>query len=400
MAKRDYYEVLGVSRDATAEEIKKAYRKLARQYHPDANKDDPNAEEKFKEIAEAYDVLSDPQKRARYDQFGHADGQGQWGFGFGNNADFGGFGGFGTGFGDIFDMFFGSGMGAREQRRTPQRGADLRYDLEISFEEAAFGLETEIKVPRMEKCSACNGTGAKAGTQPKTCPTCQGTGQVQYVRNTALGRFVSVRTCEACGGEGHIIETPCPECRGKGRTQKVRTIQVKIPPGVDTGSRIRIAGEGEAGTLGGPPGDLYVFIQVRPHKYFKRRDSDVIYDLEISFTQAALGDEVEVPTLDGPVVLKIPEGTQTGTSFRLRKRGFPNLRGFGRGDQHVRIIVKTPTNLTPRQRELLKEFARLSEEKDSGKSSGEKMDSKSEKKAEGKGEQKGFFERMKDTFGI
>jgi molecular chaperone DnaJ len=398
LAKRDYYEVLGVSRDASAEEIKKAYRKLARQYHPDANREDPDAEEKFKEVAEAYDVLSDSQKRARYDQFGHMDGQGQWG-----NGGFGGFEGFGGGFGDIFDMFFGGGMGGgREQRRGPQRGADLRYDLEIAFEEAAFGLETEIKVPRMENCPACEGTGAREGTRPKTCSSCRGTGQTQYVRNTALGRFVSVKTCDVCGGVGQVVDDPCPECKGKGRAQKVRTIKVKIPAGVDTGSRIRIVGEGEAGTLGGPSGDLYVFIQVRPHKYFKRRDADVFYDLSISFVQAALGDELEIPTLDGSVVLKIPEGTQTGTSFRLKKRGFPNLRGFGRGDQHVRVTVKTPTNLSPKQRELLKEFASISgEEQRAKKAEPEgKPEGKGENKAENKGEQKGFFNKMRDTFGL
>lgn len=396
MAKRDYYEVLGVNKDASAEEIKKAYRNLARQYHPDANRDDPNAEQKFKEIAEAYDVLSDTQKRARYDQFGHLDGQGQWGAG-----GFGGFEGFGGGFGDIFDMFFG-GMGAREQRRGPQKGADLRYDLEISFEEAAFGLEREIKIPRMENCPLCNGTGAKAGTKPKTCSTCRGTGQVQYVRNTALGRFVSIKTCDVCGGTGQTIDEPCPECYGKGRAQKVRTIKVKIPAGVDNGSRIRVSGEGEAGTLGGPQGDLYVFIQVRPHKYFKRKDADVFYEMPISFVQAALGDEIEVPTLDGPVVLKIPEGTQTGTVFRLRKRGFPNLHGLGRGDQHVQVVVETPSKLSLKQRELLKEFAQLSGEDIDLKQpkKGNKTEGELKNKSETKSEQKSFIKKMKDTFKI
>ncbi|RYD03396.1 hypothetical protein N752_19655 [Desulforamulus aquiferis] len=311
MAKRDYYEVLGVSRDASPEDLKKAYRKLARQYHPDAysgNKDE--AEAKFKEIAEAYAVLSDQEKRAAYDQFGHAatDGQGFGAGGFGG-ADFGG------GLGDIFDMFFG-GMG--RQRTGPQKGSDLRINLEISFKEAAFGLERDIQVPRIETCDTCAGSGSAPGSKTKTCGICQGTGQVQIAQNTPFGRIVQSRTCEQCRGTGKVIEKPCPTCRGMGQVRKTKTIHIKIPAGVDDGSRLRLNGEGEAGIRGGPPGDLYVYLSVRPHKDFARDGNEVIYEMNISFAQAALGDVVEVPTLDGTAELKVPEGTQTGTVFRIK----------------------------------------------------------------------------------
>ncbi len=352
MAKRDYYEVLGVERGASEEEIKKAYRRLARKYHPDVNKDDPQAEEKFKEINEAHEVLSDPQKRAAYDRFGHAGTDPN----FGAGAGAGGFGDFSfEGFGDIFDMFFGGG--GRRQRTGPQKGADLRYDLRIEFEEAAFGKETTIKVPRTELCSTCHGNRAKPGTPIKTCPNCGGSGQVHSVQNTMFGRFSTVRPCDRCQGEGKIIETPCPTCAGRGRLRQVRTIEITIPAGVDTGHRLRVAGEGEAGERGGPPGDLYVYITVKPHPLFKRTGNDLILEQKISFAQAALGATIEVPTLEGTATLKIPEGTQTGTLFRLRGKGVPYLRGSGRGDELVRVRIDVPTKLNQAQREAIRQVA-------------------------------------------
>jgi molecular chaperone DnaJ len=346
LSKRDYYEVLGVSKNATEDEIKKAYRKLARQYHPDVNKDDPNAEEKFKEVTEAYEVLSDSEKRARYDQFGHADpGAGFGGFGGGGGADFGGFG-------DIFDMFFGGGG----RQRGPRKGADLQYNLQIEFEEAAKGVEKEIEIPRTEECPTCHGSGAKPGTHPETCSVCRGTGAQEQVINTPLGRMVNRRPCQACGGDGKIIKDPCTQCRGNGTIKVRKRISVKIPAGVDTGNRIRISGAGEAGDKGAPPGDLYVVIYVREHRFFDRDGDDIFCRVPISFVQAALGDEIEVETLDGKVKLRIPEGTQTGTSFRLRGKGMPRLHSNYRGDQHVRVVVITPTDLNDRQRELLRQL--------------------------------------------
>ncbi|MEW5865443.1 MAG: molecular chaperone DnaJ [Bacillota bacterium] len=355
MAKRDYYEVLGVDRNASQEEIKKAFRKLARRYHPDMNKEDPSAEAKFKEINEAYEVLSDPEKRSRYDQFGHA-AEGPAGPGGAGGWDFGDFGSFDS----IFDMFFGGGFrGSRAPRPGPERGADLRYDLEISLEEAAFGLEREIDVVRLESCPDCRGTGAKPGTSPVTCPLCGGRGQTSQVRNTAFGRFTSIATCPRCAGEGKIVESPCQSCQGRGRVRRHKRIRVKIPAGVDSGMRVRVAGEGEAGMRGGPPGDLFVFIEVRPHEVFEREGNDIVCEVPVGVWQAALGDDIEVPALDGKASLHIPEGTQTGTLFRLRGKGIPDVHGRERGDQYVRVKVVTPTRLTEKERELLRELARL-----------------------------------------
>jgi len=399
--KRDYYEVLGVSRDADEAEIKKAYRRLALQYHPDRNKDDPNAAEKFKEINEAYEVLSDPEKRAQYDQFGHAAfGGGAEGFG-GFESPFGGFGDLG----DIFDAMFGGAFGGGARRHTgPQPGADLRLNLEITLEEAATGVEKEIEVPRTEECPHCRGVGAEPGTQPRICPTCMGTGQVRTVQTTILGRFETVRTCGQCQGQGRIIDKPCRECRGRGRVRRVRRITVKVPAGVDTGHRLRMAREGEAGERGGPPGDLYVYIHVKPHRLFKRQDDDLILEMPISFVQAALGDTIEVPTLDGKARLEIPEGTQPGTVFRLRGKGMPRLKGHGKGDLHVQVRVEIPARLTARQKEILQEFARTlekgGEEEKKDRREGRESHETREGGGEGRGEgrDKSFFSKVKDAF--
>jgi molecular chaperone DnaJ len=375
VSKKDYYEVLGVAKTASEDEIKKAFRKLARKYHPDVNRDNSSeAEEKFKEANEAYEVLSNTERRAQYDQFGHAAFEG------GGAQGGGGFGGAG-GFSDIFDMFFGqSGFGGGRQS-GPERGADLRYDLEITFEQAAFGMETEIQVPRTEDCGVCQGSGAAAGTHAETCSQCRGTGQQQVVQNTPFGRMVNVRPCDRCRGEGKIVKTPCKECHGKGKVRARRKIKIKIPGGVDNGSRLRVAHEGEAGNRGGQPGDLYVYIFVKSHKLFTREGDDVICEVPITIVQAALGDEIEVPTLDGKVQLRIPEGTQTATVFRLKEKGVPHLRGSGRGDQHVKVKVITPKKLTDKQKELLLEFA-----KDGGEDTNP--------------EQKSFFKKVKDAFGV
>jgi len=360
--KRDYYEVLGVARSADQDEIKRAYRRLARQHHPDANPGDPSAGERFKEINEAYEVLSDPEKRARYDRFGHA------GLGRGANGspdpDFGPFGDLGG----IFDAFFGGGR--TSGRRGPEPGADLRYDLEISLEEAATGVTREIEFNRWDTCPICGGSGAKPGTRPVVCDRCHGTGEIRFTQSGFFGQFVNIRTCERCGGTGRVVETPCPDCKGKGRVYRPRKLEIKLPPGVDDGSRLRLQGEGEGGPHGGPAGDLYVVVSVRPHPIFKRDGTEIYCDVPISFVQAALGAEIEVPTIDGSSPLRIPEGTQTGTVFRLKGKGMPSLRGYGRGDEHVRVVIQTPRNLTPEQRQALLNFARAGGEEVNGQPGG------------------------------
>jgi molecular chaperone DnaJ len=363
--KNDFYDVLGVSKTATDDELKKAYRKLARQYHPDVNKDNPKAAEKFKEISEAYSVLSDKDKRAQYDQFGHAAFE-NGGGGAGANG-FGGFSGFGGagGMDDIFDMFFGGqggrSSGRRQKNNGPQRGADLRVDLEISFEEAAFGVEREIRLNREEECSVCHGTGAEPGTKVETCPECHGTGEVQFTQNTMFGQMMNVRPCSRCGGTGKIIEKKCKNCHGNGRVKISKKVKVKIPAGVDNGSRLRVSNEGEAGLRGGGRGDLYVYLYVRRHKYFKRDGTTILCEVPINIVQATLGAEIKVPTLDGSVVMKVPAGTQPGKVLRLKKRGVPDLRRKdSRGDQLVTIKVVVPTKLTEKQKEALQKFSEVS----------------------------------------
>ncbi|MBR6013259.1 MAG: molecular chaperone DnaJ [Selenomonadaceae bacterium] len=367
---KDLYEILGVNKNATDDEIKKAYKKLAKKYHPDLNPDDKeNAEKKMKELNIAYDILKDPKKRAQYDQFGFAafqngGGGGGTAGGFDFNDIFGGAGGGGFGFdmGDIFDTFFGGGGGgstrrSRQSRQPgPERGADLRYDLNITFEEAAFGVEKNIKVPRMENCDDCGGTGAKKGTSPETCPDCNGTGYRQTTTRTAFGVFSSTRPCERCHGTGNYIKSPCNHCHGTGKVRVEKEMKVVIPKGVDNGNRLKIAQGGQAGERGGSPGDLYVYIVVKHHPIFSREGSDVYCELPITFVQAALGATVDAPTIDGKVELQIPEGTQSGQVLKIRDKGIPHLRGEGRGDEFVKIKVLTPKNLSVRQKELLREF--------------------------------------------
>lgn len=346
-AKRDYYEVLGVSKDASDSDLKAAYRKLALQFHPDRNPGDKTAEENFKEAAEAYDVLRDQQKRRIYDQFGH---QGLEGQGF---SGFGGFDDIFSSFGDIFEDFFGFSSRGRSRSRT-QRGSDLRYDMALDFMEAAFGVETAIDLDKAEVCGACEGSGAEPGSEPQTCPQCGGAGQV----GRSQGFFTIRTTCPQCRGNGQVIANPCKTCGGQGKVLKRKTVSVKIPAGVDTGSRLRLSGEGEAGAFGGPPGDLYVFVQVRPHDFFQRDGVDVICQIPISFVQAALGDKIEVPTLTGQKTLKIAKGTQPGELFRFRGEGIASLRTGRPGDQIIQVAIKTPTNLNKKQESLLKEFAK------------------------------------------
>lgn len=351
MSKRDYYEVLGVGKSATKDELKKAYRKLSKQFHPDINKE-PGADEKFKEVKEAYEVLSDDQKRAQYDQFGHVDPN--QGFG---GADFGG--GFG-GFEDIFNSFFGGGGGRRRDPNAPRQGADLQYTMTLKFEEAVFGKETDIEIPREETCDTCDGSGAKPGTKVDTCKHCHGSGQLNVEQNTPFGRIVNRRVCHYCNGTGKEIKEKCSTCSGTGKVTRRNKIHVKIPAGVDDGQQLRVAGKGEAGINGGPSGDLYIVFHIRSHEFFEREGDDIYCEMPITFVQAALGDEVEVPTLHGKVKLKVPAGTQTGTKFRLKGKGVPNVRGYGTGDQHVLVKIVTPTKLSEKQKQLLREFAEVS----------------------------------------
>lgn len=348
MSKSDYYDVLGVGKDASKEEIKKAYRKLARKYHPDVNKEADSAD-KFKEAKEAYEVLSDEQKRGQYDQFGHSGPQGQGFGGFGGGAqDF-------SGFGDIFDMFFGGG-GRRRDPNAPQQGADLQYAMTLTFEEAIFGKETDITIPKEETCDTCSGSGAKPGSKVNTCSHCNGSGQLNTEQNTPFGRVVNKRVCHHCNGTGKEISEKCSTCGGAGKVQKNKKIHISIPAGIDEGQQIRVPGKGESGANGGPAGDLYVVIQIRQHEFFEREGDHIYCELPVTFAQAALGDEMEVPTVHGKVMLKIPAGTQAGKTFRLKGKGAPNVRGYGQGDQHIRVRVITPTKLSDKQKELLREF--------------------------------------------
>ncbi len=377
MPKRDYYEILGLNKDATTEEIKKAYRKLALKYHPDRNSSDSNAEKKFKEINEAYQVLSDPEKRTRYDQFGSAEGFG--GFDF---RDFQGrgFSDFGN-FSDIVDSFFGTRTRSREDRVRPQRGANLRYNLEINFEDSAFGRETRIEVPHWETCPRCKGSRAEPGSSPQTCPDCNGTGEIRNTQSTLFGQFVNIQTCPRCGGEGKIINSICTNCKGTGKVKKNRIVKVKIPAGVDTGHRLRMGGMGEPGERGGPSGDLYIVIYVKLHKIFKRDGIDIMCNHSISFVKAALGGEIIVPTLEEKAKMKIPAGTQSNTIFRLKGRGIYKIGTKQRGNEYVKIIVETPKRMSNEQKKLLLEFAKLS---------GEELNTIGEK---------GIFDKIKNTLG-
>jgi molecular chaperone DnaJ len=355
VAKRDYYEVLGVNRDASEEDIKKAYRKLAMKWHPDRNPENPKAEEHFKEAKEAYEVLTDAQKRPAYDQYGHAgiDPSAAAGAGFGQGQA-----GFGDIFGDIFGEIFG---GARGGRSNVFRGADLRYNLEIALEQAAHGFETKIRIPTLAECATCHGSGAKPGTQPQTCATCRGAGQVRV----SQGPFSIAQTCPRCHGSGKTVANPCTTCNGAGRIKNQKTLSVKIPTGVDEGDRVRLSGEGEAGVNGGPPGDLYVQVHLKPHAVFQRDHDDLHCEMPVSFSIAALGGEIEIPTLDGSARIKVPNETQSGKTFRLRGKGIKGVRSQSPGDLFCHVVVETPVNLTARQRELLQEFEAISQ-KDTG----------------------------------
>jgi molecular chaperone DnaJ len=382
MAKRDYYTVLGVGRDASEDTIKKAYRKLAMKFHPDRNADgDTHAEENFKEAKEAYEVLTDPRKRAAYDQFGHAGVDPSLGFGAaGARGGFGGaegFGGFADAFGDIFGEIFG--QQARGGRGGAFRGADLRYNLELSLEEAARGAEVKIRIPTMEACETCHGSGAKPGTEPKTCGMCHGRGEVRV----SQGFFSLQQTCPTCRGSGKVVPEPCPTCSGAGRIKRHKTLSVRIPPGVDQDDRIRLTGEGEAGMSGGPPGDLYVVVSLKPHPMFQREGADLHCEMPISFATAALGGEIEIPTLDGHAKIKVPPETQTGQVFRLRNKGIRPVRGSVQGDLYCHVSIETPVKLTARQKELLRELEEISQEDPDAHSP----------------RAKSFFDKVRDFFG-
>ena len=360
--KRDYYEVLGVSKGASEDEIKKAYKKLARKYHPDMNPGDKEAEEKFKEVNEANEVLSDPDKKARYDQFGFAGVDPSYGAGAGGPGWGDGAAGFDFGdLGDIFGSFFGGGFGGQQRRNpnAPQRGESIRAAITVTFTEAAFGCEKEISVERSEQCPTCKGNGCAAGTTPEVCPTCHGSGSVQTRRQTPMGVFASTSPCTKCGGTGRIIHQPCPDCHGQGRIRKRRSIKVNIPAGIDDGQTISLRGQGHAGKNGGPNGDLLITVMVQPHEIFRREGTSVFCEAPITYAQAVLGGTLEIPTIDGKVKYDIPEGTQTGSVFRLRGKGIPVLNGRGRGDQYVTVTIETPKNLNKEQKEALKKFSDL-----------------------------------------
>lgn len=370
--KRDYYEILGVTRTASDQEIKSSYRKLAMQYHPDRNPGNPQAEDKFKEASEAYSVLIDSEKRARYDQFGHA-GLGNGGF---SGFDPSNFSDFSDVFGDLFSDFFGVNVGGGGRRNRVQKGEDARADLTLTFEEAAFGKKTEVRVRRHETCEQCRGSGSAPGKGPATCTTCGGRGQVRYQQ----GFFSMTRTCPSCHGAGRVIADPCTKCKGEGRQARERTVEVTVPPGVEDGTRMRYQEQGHAGGVGGPAGDLYVMLHVKPHPFFEREGKDLFCSVPISFSQAALGAEIVIPTLDGEYKLKIPEGTQSGTMLRVRGKGVPSIRGGGKGDLHVQVRVQTPAKLTKRQRELLTELSGTSA-------------------VENQPEPRSLFEKVKEIFG-
>ncbi|MDA8347009.1 MAG: molecular chaperone DnaJ [Thermaerobacter sp.] len=371
---KDYYEVLGVPRGASEEEIKKAFRQLAREHHPDRNPGDTTAEDRFKEINEAYSVLSDPEKRARFDQFGSADGPapgaGGFGGGFGGQSPFGDIG-------DIFDAFFGGGGGG-QRRSGPARGEDLRVDMELTLEDCFHGVEREVRVNRQESCSACQGTGGRNGERPVRCARCGGTGQVQQARDTAFGRFVTARPCPVCHGAGQTVKDPCPTCHGSGLQRRTRSLKVRIPAGVGDGARVRLSGEGELGQRGGPAGDLYVFVRERAHDRLTRHGSDLHVELGIGFPEAALGEEFDLEGIDGPVKVKVGEGTQSGQEIRLRGKGMPHLRGGGRGDLVVHVALRVPRRLSSEERELLQRLKELH--------------------SKGGDDDKGFFGRVKDAF--
>jgi molecular chaperone DnaJ len=380
--KRDYYEVLGVSKDASADDLKRAYRKLAKQYHPDMNPGDKTAEAKFKEVNEAYEVLNDPAKRQRYDQFGHAGIDPSYGAGGGGFGGSGGFGGFDVG--DIFESFFGGGFGGfggsnrTRNPNAPIRGNDINVTIGLSFMEAAKGCKQKIQIQRLEQCETCGGTGAKKGTSPETCSECGGTGQVKVQQRTPIGIIQTTRTCTRCNGKGKVIKEPCSSCRGMGRVRHSRTLEVSVPAGIDDGQTFMLRGQGDQGINGGPAGDVNIMVTLRPDELFERDGFDVWCDIPITFSQAVLGDEITVPTIDGKVKYEVPEGTQSGTVFRLRNKGIQYVNGRGRGDQYVKVNIEVPRNLSSKQKDVLKDFEKLSSDKNYEK-------------------RKTFFDRLKDA---